>query len=219
MRILSILALTASISLAIPHTSRTHAEENTVAEPPVASKQQVATAPTRDGSAKQKPVEPQVIELAGGKLLLPVPGGWKVVKPRTNIIKHEFSIPPVKGDKEPGRMTIMAAGGGVEANIDRWVGQFQTAEGKPLGEDAKKITKKKMGDVELHVVDLTGDFNDSMRGPFGPKVKRPGYRMLAAIIPLEKNGTWFIKFYGPIATVESQEKAFAKMLDGVKFTP
>lgn len=174
------------------------------------------------GSAKKptgsatKPAEPQVIELAEGKLILPVPGSWKSVKPRSRILKHEFAIAAAEGDADPGRMTIMSAGGGLEANIARWVGQFQTSDGKPLGEDAKKIEKKKVGDLEVHVVDLTGDFQDSMRGPFGPKVSRPGYRMLAAIIPVKDGGTWFIKSYGPQATMKAAEKDFAAMVAGVK---
>ncbi len=178
-----------------------HAEETAVAEKPVAKKEESAA----------KSVEPQVLELAGGKLLLPVPGDWKVVKPRSRIVHHEFSIAAAKGDDTPGRVTIMPSGGGIKANIARWEGQF-----KSLSDDAKKIEEKKIGDLTVHVVDLTGDYQDSPRGPFGPKVDRPGYRMLAAIVPLKEGGTWFIKSYGPKATMKAAEKGFAVMIEGVK---
>ncbi len=181
-----------------------HAQEATVAEP------------TNVAAEKAEKVEPQIVKLAEGKLLLPVPGEWKVVKPRSRIVQHEFSVAAAEGDEMAGRMTIMAAGGGVQANIDRWVGQFQTAEGKPLGDDAKKIEEKKIGDQKVHTVDLTGNYQDSMRGPFGPKVNRPNYRMLAAIVPLKEQGTWFIKFYGPQATVKAAEKDFRAMVEGIK---
>lgn len=175
--------------------------------------------------AAQKEVPPQILKLAKGKLLLPVPGDWKPVDPRSRIIQHEYSVEPAKGDDTGGRMTIMAAGGGVEANIQRWVGQFKNSDGGPIGDEAKKIQKKNIGNVPVHVVDLAGDFQDSPRGPFGPKVNRPNYRMLAAIIPLsdvsqvKAGGTWFIKFYGPKATIEAAEKSFAKMVEGVKLAP
>ena len=185
-------------------SSRTFAEEAAVAEKPAAK-----------GSAT-KSVEPQIVKLADGKLLLPVPGNWKVVKPRNRIIHHEFAIPPTKSDDAPGRMTIMPSGGGIEANIARWEGQFKSPDGKPLGDDAKKIEKKEVGDLTVHVVDLTGDYQDSPRGPFGPKVNRPGYRMLAAIVPLKEGGTWFVKSYGPKTTMKAAEKGFAKMIEGVK---
>lgn len=173
------------------------------------------------GSAK-KMVEPQRIKLADGKLTLPIPGQWKSVKPKNRIIKHEFAIAPAKGEEIPGRVTIMSAGGGVEANIARWQGQFKSSDGKPLADDAKKVEKKMIGDVVVHVVDLTGDFQESMRGPFGPKTNRPGYRMLAAIIPLSEvpgvkgGGTWFVKSYGPASTMKAAEKEFAKMIQGVQ---
>jgi len=172
-----------------------------------------------------KKVEPQIVKLAEGKLLLPVPGAWEIVKPRSRIIHYEFSIAGAQGNATAGRMTIMPSGGGVEANIVRWVGQFHTSGGKPLGDNAKKIEEKQVGKLKIHLVDLSGDFQDSPRGPFGPKINRPGYRMLAAIIPLRDHaqgkggGTWFVKLYGPQATIKAVEKDFAKMVEGVKYVP
>jgi len=206
-------------------TCETYAEEAALSEQPTAA----GSAKKPDGSATKK-VKPQILKLANGKLLLPVPGAWKAVKPRSQIIQYEFSIAAAKADETAGRMTVMSASGGVEANIARWVGQFQAPGGKPLGDDAKKVEKKKVGpkdanQVEVHVVDLTGDFQDSPRGPFGPKVSRPGYRMLAAIIPLSEipgakgGGTWFIKTYGPQATMKAAEKGFAAMVEGVRYVP
>ena len=91
---------------------------------------------------KQAEKPPQVVELAEGKLLVPVPGTWEKIKPRNRIIAHEFKVPMAKEDTEPGRMTIMSAGGGLEANIARWVGQFKTSAGKPLSDEHKKIEEK-----------------------------------------------------------------------------
>ncbi len=196
------------------------AEEAAVAEKPAAAG--LPTKKSAKEAAKKTPekkVEPQWIKLAKGTLLLPVPGNWKAGKPRNRIIHHEFSIPAAQGDATPGRMTIMPSGGGVEANIARWIGQYKTEIGKPLGDDAKKVTQKKVGDLTIHLVDVTGVYQDSPRGPFGPKVQRPGYRMLGAILPTKKNGVWFVKFYGPKATIKAAEKTFDAMLEGVKLAP
>ena len=173
-----------------------------------------ATVEKPNALVDKKPVAipPQVIELVKDKLALSVPGEWPVVKPRNRIVKHEFSIPAAAGDKEPGRMTIMSAGGSVDANIARWVGQFRTPAGKPLGDDDKKIEKKELGELEVHLVDLTGEFQDQPRGPFGPTVARPDYRMLAAIIHVKKSSTWFIKLYGPKQTVQAAHKQFQAMV-------
>jgi len=40
--------------------------------------------------------------------------------------------------------------------------------------------------------------------------------MLAAIIQTEANGNYFVKFYGPKATIDKNEKYFKKMLESLK---
>lgn len=178
----------------------------------------IAIAPALISAAEPSAVaaeEPQVLELAEGRLQLPVPAKWKSVEPKSRIIQYEYSIPAAGDDKTPGRMTIMAASGGLEANITRWVGQFQTTEGKPLGDDDKKIEKKEIAGLEVHQVDLAGNYQDKPRGPFGPTVNRENYRMLAAIVPTAGQGTWFIKLYGPRETIGAAKKQFDAMIAGI----
>jgi len=159
--------------------------------------------------------EPQVLDLVEGHLQLPVPAGWKKVKPRSRIVEHEFSIPAVGDDEIPGRMTIMAAHGDLASNITRWVGQFRSADGNPVPEEDKKVGKKTISGLEVHVVDISGHYQDKPRGPFGPTVVRPNTRMLAAIVPTEGKGTWFIKLYGPQETITAAKKLYDKMLVGI----
>jgi hypothetical protein len=157
---------------------------------------------------------PAVMKLAGGKLQLTAPESWVRKRPQTAIVEHEFSIPAAKDDKAEGRLTVMAAGGGVEANIDRWYGQFSQPDGGNT-RDRAKVQKIKVGGEEIHLVDLSGTFKDQ-RGPMAPAVERPKYRMLAAIIPTKNAGTYFIKFYGPERTVADNEKAFVSMIEGLE---
>ena len=158
--------------------------------------------------------ESQVMELAEGKLTIRVDDSWKRVKPRVRIIDHEFSIPAAEGDERPGRMTVMGAGGSIEANIARWVGQFSQPDGKST-QDRTKVEKKTIAGQEVHFVDISGTFDDK-RGPFAPGVKRPKYRMLSAIILTKKNGNYFVKCYGPEKTMAKHEKAFQQMIAGMK---
>lgn len=153
------------------------------------------------------------LKLASGRIKLQAPGEWEVKRPRTRIVQYEFAAPAAKGDKIPARITIMGAGGGVDANVNRWMGQFTQPDGKSTKERTK-VDKKKLEGGELHVVDIKGTFLDKQGGPFapGPTVKRPDYRMLGAIIVTPKLGQYFVKMYGPKATVDAQEKAFKKMV-------
>jgi hypothetical protein len=161
--------------------------------------------------AEDKPAE-TAFSIGEGKLALTAPAGWKKVQPKSRIIEAEFEIPAVKDDVTAGRLTAMGAGGTVEANIDRWVAQF-TGEGvKP------KVEKKTIGGSEVHVVDLTGTYKDTPGGPFagGKTVLREDYRMLGAIIVTKDAGNYFLKLYGPKATIGENEKAFTALVESLK---
>jgi hypothetical protein len=155
--------------------------------------------------------QPREIRL-GGEVEMTAPAGWVAKTPTVRIIEYEFAVPAAKGDSADGRVTIMTAGGSVQANIDRWVGQFQPEGSK--AEVKPKTESKKVAGREVHLVDLAGTYKDA-RGPFAPAVERPDYRMLAAIVPVGESN-YFIKFYGPKATLAASEKDFRGMVEGLK---
>jgi hypothetical protein len=152
--------------------------------------------------------------MAGGKLVAKAPETWVRKAPQTRIVEHEFAIPAAKGDSADGRLTVMAAGGSVEANIDRWYAQFTQPDGGST-RDKSKVKEIKAGGHDVHLVDIAGTFRDQ-RGPMAPAVERPKYRMLGAIIPTKDAGTYFLKFYGPEKTVTENEAAFVKMIEGLE---
>jgi hypothetical protein len=152
--------------------------------------------------------------LVGGAFQLMAPESWVSRQPRNRIIEHEFSVPPSKGDDQEGRVTVMGAGGSVEANIDRWYQQFTQPDGSASKERAK-IEKREIAGAEVTVVDLSGTYMDRP-GPMAPGVERANYRMLGAIVQTKNTGNHFIKFYGPERTVADNAEVFAKMLDGMR---
>ncbi len=158
----------------------------------------------------------KTIKLADGVLVLTAPKDWVRKEPANNIVEHEFAAPKVEGDAIDGRITIMGSGGTVQQNIDRWQGQFTQPDGKET-KDATKVSKKMVSGLEVHVVDITGTYQDSPGGPFAPgkKTARDGYRMLGAIIIAPKIGNYFVKFYGPEKTVTKYEADFGKLVDSL----
>lgn len=168
---------------------------------------------------KQEPT--RQVELNEGRIQLVAPQEWEPKKPQTRIVDFEFAVPPAEGDELPGRVTIMGAGGGVEANINRWIDQFEQPDGTSSKEKTK-IEKSMLGGAEIYVVSITGTYKDrSGGGPFtrAPIIPRPNYRMLSAIIVTPNSGHYFIKLYGPEKTVSRQEKAFREMLTTLKINP
>jgi hypothetical protein len=134
-----------------------------------------------------------------GGITLAAPANWESTSPGSPIIAAEFVLPRSEGDDADGRLTISTAGGSVEANIDRWKGQFDP---QPQNASQEEID---VAGLKVTVVDYSGDFNDQ-RGPFAPPVKRNGYRMIAAIIP-DNGQLHFIKATGPQKTIAASADA------------
>lgn len=149
------------------------------------------------------------------KFELVTPPNWIVKQPKIRIIDFEFEVPVAEGDETPGRVTVMGAQGGVDANVERWRGQFKTADGEEVKPEIKQF---EAGGQQVHLVDLKGTYGDMVGGPFagGKTVQRPDYRMLGAIISTKEDGQYFVKFYGPAKTVTAAEPGFKKMIEGLK---
>ena len=162
---------------------------------------------------------PTQVELAGGKLVYSTPASWKREEPRSRIIQYEFSAPAdAKSPDDAARITIMGAGGSIEANIDRWYGQFESVDGKKVQDTAKKEKFEAAGQT-VHWVDVSGTFRDTMGGgPFsgGQTVLRKDYRMLGAIIATPDSGLYFIKLTGKQAVVDKLADDFKKSLREIK---
>ena len=173
-----------------------------------------ASAPAAD----TEKADDRAVKIAEGKLQLSAPEAWKRVKPQSGIVEHEFAVSAAEGDEQGGRVTVMGAGGSVDANIDRWFGQFTQPDGGDTKTKFKdKLKKLEISGVDVHLVDIAGTYKDQ-RGPFNPAaaVEREKYRMLAAVISSPKLGNYFIKFYGPERTVADNAKGFDEMIRSLK---
>ena len=151
------------------------------------------------------------IELADGQFRLQAPKAWSDVDPKSSMIEIEYSIPMADGDdaEKDGRLTIMAAGGGAEANIARWQGQFSQPDGTST-KDKTEVEEIEVDGMKVHMVDISGTFAERTRMTDPPTMK-DNYRMLAAIIETGDR-EYFIKFYGGAKTVEANKDWFEKFI-------
>ncbi|MEX0586236.1 MAG: hypothetical protein WD176_06315 [Pirellulales bacterium] len=167
-----------------------------------------AEEPAKAEEKKQDEKKADKVTLADGKLEMAVPEKWVRKEPQTSIVEHEFALAKADGDEADGRLTVMGAGGTVQANIDRWYGQF--------AEQAKgKTSKTKVAGIDVHLVDISGTFKDQ-RGPLAPAVSRKDYRMLVAVIDTDKLGRYFVKLTGPAKTIAAHEKEFTQLIESLK---
>jgi len=155
--------------------------------------------------------------VAGGKVVFEVVEAWKKIEPRNRIIESEYQILPAEGDTQPGRLTVMASGGSIEQNKQRWYGQF-VQEGGQSSEKLAKTEELKVDGQVVHLFDLSGTYKDQA-GPFAPSTLRKDYRMLAAIVPTKEAGQYFIKLYGGKRTIAENEKAFRHLVESIRVQP
>jgi hypothetical protein len=123
----------------------------------------------------------------------------------------------VEQDNEDAEVVVFyfAGGGGTpQANVDRWVGQFQTPDGKPVSDKAK-TSHKDVNGIHVTIVDVSGTYFSSLGPMQGDGEPKPGYRMLG-VIAETASGPWFIKFTGPERTVARWEPSFHSFVDSMK---
>lgn len=97
-------------------------------------------------------------------------------------------------------------GGGAEANIDRWIGQFEQSDGAPTRERAKR-SESKAGSLKITRVDITGTYVAPTRPGATERRNEPDRRMIAAVVE-GPGGPWFIRFLGPREEVSAGEASF-----------
>ena len=167
----------------------------------------IGTAMAQEAAAKA-----ETLSFAGGKVTVEKPESWKTVPPKSNIVQYEFRA-PAEGD-QTARVTVMGATGGIDANITRWIGQFEG-----LSKADAKIEKKTVQKTTAHIVELQGTFKDSMGGgPFapGPVKKMENHAMIGVILELEGGELVFVKMTGPKKTIDEQRPGVMKMIEGLK---
>ncbi|MGZ3458021.1 MAG: hypothetical protein ACXU86_05890 [Archangium sp.] len=153
---------------------------------------------------------------AGG-LTWTAPTGWEAQGERPMRVAT-YRIAPAKGDTDPAELAIFyfgaGQGGAAEANVKRWLGQFQKSDGTPVTEKDAHTQKQTVNGLPVTLVDVKGTYTGG--GPMmGPSAPKPGYRLLGAIVE-GPQGPLFLKLTGPERTVASADKGFRKLLDSVK---
>lgn len=97
-------------------------------------------------------------------------------------------------------------GGGVQANIDRWLGMFQEGKDK-INAKTEKVSKTKGA---ITYVQAEGTYMSGMPG--GPKTAQPGSMLQGAILETSQSNI-FIRMTGPAPLVKKYQKDFRSMIE------
>jgi gluconolactonase len=159
---------------------------------------------------------PKTKEVEAGDLHLVVPEKWKQKTDIRDPRVAEFQIPAAGDDKSDAEFVVFYFGrqgaGGLDANISRWVGQFEEA-GRNV-----RIVSGEGSQGKYTLVDLSGTY----RKPVGPPVLRKstpkaGWRVLNVFVET-KSGPYFLKIDGPQKTIAAVENDLRTAFGGKKET-
>ncbi|MSR65935.1 MAG: hypothetical protein EXS24_00995 [Pedosphaera sp.] len=150
--------------------------------------------------------EPAKFEVGG--LKFERPAKWEV-QPAGGMRKAQFKVPDAKAGA--GAEVVFfhfgpQGGGGVQANVDRWFGQF-VEKGAALKSKSEEV---KVGKSKVHFVSATGTYMDGP--PLGEKTPRANYALYGAIIEAA-DGSIFVKMTGPSVLTQTAIPAFRLMIE------
>ena len=105
-------------------------------------------------------------------------------------------------------------GGSVDANLERWIGQFSQPDGSD-NRAAAKFEDQEIAGLPVKRLDLRGTFMGGMGPMQGGGGAQPDHRVLGAIVT-GPQGPVFFKLLGPAATVDKAQAAFDALVASIK---
>jgi hypothetical protein len=141
---------------------------------------------------------------AGGEapaLAWKMPAGWQEA-PSPNAMRLATYRTP-----DGVEVSVSRAGGATEANIQRWVGQFDD-----VGREVH--AEKTVHGLHVVTVDVAGTFVGGGMSMGAPAEARPAWAMVGAVVE-SRNPPYFFKMTGPAAAVHAARAGFDRMIDGI----
>lgn len=138
------------------------------------------------------------------------PVQWVWVKPSMRFRTLQYAVPGKNGQGAADLIfSVFAAGDGgpIDANIDRWVGQFSGVDGEP---PRFERSSGEVAGMRFTQTELEGNY-----AGMGAAAPRPGWAQLGAIIQAPGRNI-FIRLLGPAKTVLSNKGTFEKMIDSAR---
>ena len=144
------------------------------------------------------------------------PARWEMQGKRPMRVAT-YRVPRAGRDAEDGECVVFyfgaGQGGGVDANIQRWVGQMKNPGGEEL-EPAMVRENMEIGGLKVTKLDVHGTFMYSPRPMSPQKIPKPDHRMLAAVVE-GPEGPVFFKLVAPKDTATAAQKEFASLLSSL----
>jgi hypothetical protein len=145
-----------------------------------------------------------------GEFTFQRPSDWAWVETASSMRKAQLKITG-QDAKQIGEVVFFffgeGGGGGTQANIDRWLGQFE----QPKAELHSKVEEVTVNKRKVTYVRVEGTYLSGMPG--GPKTPQPNSTLIGAILESEQ-GNVFVRLTGPAPLARAADESFRKMVSG-----
>ncbi|MGI8785544.1 MAG: hypothetical protein ACR2L2_18080 [Acidobacteriota bacterium] len=155
------------------------------------------------------PIQTSPASASAAGVTWPVPARWNA-QPERPMRAATYKIPGVQADADAECAVFFfgaGQGGSVEANIQRWIGQFETSE-------TPARSTRQVNGFNVERIALGGTYLAS-GGMVQSAEPKPNYRLLGAIVEAPE-GAVFFKLTGPSATVAAAEAEFDQLVSSIK---
>ena len=144
------------------------------------------------------------------------PTTWISEAPSSSMRLAQYRLPGLEGDPEDAELAVFyfgGQGGSVQANVDRWIGQFSNPDDSPVTDP--RVSQRTANGIPLTLVDVRGTYHQSQLPMMAQSTAKESYRMLAAVAG-GPGGPTFFKLTGPQPTVDHFEESFNSFLDTLR---
>jgi hypothetical protein len=156
---------------------------------------------------------------AAPSLKFTAPTGWVEEKTTSTARVAQYKLPKVEGDTNDASLVLyyfgQGQGGGVSANIERWIGQMKQGDAN----DSKSKTREEsltVNGLKVSTVDVSGTYTAEMAPGSGEFHNSPNYRLRAAVIETPK-GSYYLKLVGPEKTVAKWDESVNAFIKSIEF--
>jgi hypothetical protein len=149
----------------------------------------------------------------GGTLHWTDPASWRRGTPSSSMRRAQYEVPGADG---AGELTVFwfgaGQGGSIDANLERWYGQFTQPDGRPSSAVATRERRTSHG-LPVTITRVQGRFaGGGMAMPGAPPAApHDNYALLGAIVETP-SGPWFFKLTGPSSTLAAATPAFDELV-------
>lgn len=146
-----------------------------------------------------------------------VPAAWRVVPPANPMRVLQLAMVVKGSEAAPVDLVVYhfpGSGGGVEANIERWIGQFRQPDGSD-SHKAARIEKHTPGGLKVTTVKVSGTYTAAMGPMMRGGAEKPNHTMFGAVIE-HPEGHYFLKAVGPTQQMKQHERAWAHLIGSLR---